>query len=331
MPQTLTIDEDKATTIKPQATDIDSDTLTYSVVNQPQYGTYKNNIYTPNKNYFGSDSFTIKANDGKVDSNIVTITLTIKPTNDKPIANSQTITIDQDTNTTIKLTATDIDDDNLTYTITKQPQHGTLKNNIYTPNKNFTGTDTITFKANDGKSDSNEATITIKVKLDNKPEVINGYTLPPEPDEALNNSTLLGIDSNNNGVRDDVERWIIKHYAKDPKYPKTKTAIAMQYAWATQKILENPTVSSNKYLDDVIDCQYYWLDSKTDGLSGFEYGKFSNKHSVLKGSKLDDKFFNTRKRIETYFEFNSVLSGNIFNGRKESINNCQINIDMLGE
>ncbi len=50
----------------------------------------------------------------------------------------------------------------------------------------------------------------IKATITAKEEVINGYVLPPEPDETLNNSTLLGIDSNNNGVRDDVERKIIK-------------------------------------------------------------------------------------------------------------------------
>ena len=33
-------------------------------------------------------------------------------------------------------------------------------------------------------------------------ETINGHTLPPEPDPKINNSTLLGIDSNNNGVRE---------------------------------------------------------------------------------------------------------------------------------
>ena len=55
--------------------------------------------------------------------------------------------------------------------------------------------------------------------------VINGHTLPPEPDKALNDSTLLGIDSNNNGVRDDVERWIYITY-KD-KHP-IHIDIAMQ-------------------------------------------------------------------------------------------------------
>jgi hypothetical protein len=38
--------------------------------------------------------------------------------------------------------------------------------------------------------------------------VINGISVPPEPDPTANNATLAGIDSNSNGVRDDVERKI---------------------------------------------------------------------------------------------------------------------------
>ena len=163
------------------------------------------------------------------------------------------------------------------------------------------------------------------------PKVINGFKLPPKPDEKKNNETLLGIDFNHNGIRDDVERWIIIHYANDPKYPKTKTAIALQYAWASQKILENPTMESNKYLDDVIDCQYYWLNKKTKGLSGFEFGKFSKEHSVIRSTILDDKIYNNQNRIKQYFKFNTALSGHIFKGREESLNNCRINIDELGE
>ncbi len=40
----------------------------------------------------------------------------------------------------------------------------------------------------------------------------DSHRLPPMPDEKINNSTLLGIDTNNNGVHDDVERWIYTRY-----------------------------------------------------------------------------------------------------------------------
>ncbi|MCC7500789.1 hypothetical protein IT396_03255 [Candidatus Nomurabacteria bacterium] len=58
---------------------------------------------------------------------------------------------------------------------------------------------------------------------------ING-DLPAEPDVATNNSTLVGVDSNQNGIRDDVERAIYNKYKSTPK-----VAIAMlQYAKALQ-------------------------------------------------------------------------------------------------
>lgn len=58
---------------------------------------------------------------------------------------------------------------------------------------------------------------------------ING-DLPPEPDAATNNATLAGVDSNQNGIRDDVERAIYIKYKSTPK-----VAIAMlQYAKALQ-------------------------------------------------------------------------------------------------
>ena len=54
---------------------------------------------------------------------------------------------------------------------------------------------------------------------------ING-ALPPEPDSVQNNATLVGVDSNNNGIRDDVERAIYLQY-KDNQ----RAVVAMlQYA-----------------------------------------------------------------------------------------------------
>ena len=199
----------------------------------------------------------------------------------------------------------------------------------------------IAFISNGTLTGTKEGLTTIQAKLNNitSPPVsvlvykeINGYKLPPEPDPTVNNSTILGIDSNGNGVRDDVEIYIIKRFAQDPEFPKTKTAIAMQYAWASQKILENPIIDSKKYSDDAMDCQYYWVETKTQQMSGFDALQYHLKHEVFNNPKIKDKIYNTRERIEQKFSYNSVLSGNIFSGRGENIvSKCQINIDELGE
>ncbi|MEM2935418.1 MAG: Ig-like domain-containing protein, partial [Candidatus Thermoplasmatota archaeon] len=72
--------------------DADNDNLTAILLNNPSNGSLTLNsngsfVYTPSLNYYGSDSFTYKANDGISDSNIATVYITINPTNDEPIAN----------------------------------------------------------------------------------------------------------------------------------------------------------------------------------------------------------------------------------------------------
>lgn len=57
-----------------------------------------------------------------------------------------------------------------------------------------------------------------------------GENLPPKPNEKLNNSTLEGIDANNNGIRDDVELAIFKLY---PDSASIRSG-ALQYAKAMQ-------------------------------------------------------------------------------------------------
>jgi len=161
-------DEDVAKTINLVATDPDGDTLTYTIMAQPSHGTLTgtppNVIYTPSLQYYGSDSFTFKVNDGKIDSNVATVSITV---NCPPVAQNKCVTTDQDTAKAIILSSTDADGGPLAYMIVSQPGHGTLSgtppNVIYTPAAHYFGRDSFTFKTNDGKADSNIATVSIAV------------------------------------------------------------------------------------------------------------------------------------------------------------------------
>jgi VCBS repeat-containing protein len=71
------------------ATDVDSTTLTTQIVTGPTHGVLVANAdgsytYTPTANYNGADSFTYKANDGALDSNIATVSLNVTAVNDAP-------------------------------------------------------------------------------------------------------------------------------------------------------------------------------------------------------------------------------------------------------
>lgn len=67
----------------------DSSALIYSIVTPPTHGTLGavtglNVTYTPDADWNGSDSFQFKANDGSLDSNVGTYSLTVQPVNDPP-------------------------------------------------------------------------------------------------------------------------------------------------------------------------------------------------------------------------------------------------------
>ncbi|MGB3714659.1 MAG: Ig-like domain-containing protein [Candidatus Promineifilaceae bacterium] len=133
--------------------------------------------YLPNSDFCGLDIFTYQANDGLDYSNIATVTIDVLCVNDPPVADNQSVSTDEDTAVNITLSATDIEGDTLTYAVVSSPQHGVLNgqtpNLTYTPFEDYNGSDSFTFQANDGATDSNEATVTFTVDPINDPPVIN--------------------------------------------------------------------------------------------------------------------------------------------------------------
>ncbi len=93
-----------------------------------------------------------------------------------PTAYNQAVTTNHDTPLNITLTAQSPSGLPLTYSVVSGPTHGSLSgtgpNLIYTPSSGYIGSDKFTFKANDGSTDSNIATVTITVA--------SGIQLPAE-------------------------------------------------------------------------------------------------------------------------------------------------------
>src|SRR5690606_28444717 len=135
-------------------------------------GTSRSCTYTPNANFNGSDSFTYKVNDGSLDSTLATVNITVTPVNDAPtLASPQTIATNEDTAITFDLNSgADIEGDTLTYIKVTNTSNGTItcvggtsRSCTYTPNANFNGSDSFTYKVNDGALDSTTATVNITV------------------------------------------------------------------------------------------------------------------------------------------------------------------------
>ncbi len=205
--QNVTTPEDTGKDITLTGTDPDSDPLTFSIVAGPMHGTLTgtgaNLNYMPNANYFGSDSFTFKVNDGTVDSNTATVSITIGSVNDKPIADNQTVSTPEDTGKNITLTGSDPENDALTYVLVLGPTHGVLTgtgaNRHYGPNANFSGSDSFTFKTNDGALDSEIATVTINVVSVNDKPVADNQTVST-PEDTGKNIILTGSDPENDAL-----------------------------------------------------------------------------------------------------------------------------------
>ncbi len=136
---------------------------------------------------------------------------------------------------------------------------------------------------------------------------IDGYRLPPEPDRAVNNSTLLGIDSNNNGVRDDVERWIYMTYEKP-----IERAVFMQSARAYQIVIQEPekALETMHLLDDVSDCRSYWRMSEEEAISKGEPFWLEEYRDYPK--EIYPIQFNTGERFIAHEKYNQTLSGGTY-------------------
>ena len=179
----------------------------------------------------------------------------------------------------------------------------------------------------------NTASNTVKLNIYWK---VDGHLLPPEPDPKINNATLLGVDVNHNGVRDDVERWIYKKYSKYypcrikvvkvvapdgkvfdsdekicskipvPYHPAIRAAV-MDVARAAQIIIKDPKKA--KETVEIYRKAYYcaWSVSNLKDKSG---RKLSQDEIV--GKEFEYKQFNTAQRARAYAKFNYYLSGGMF-------------------
>jgi RHS repeat-associated protein len=102
--------------------------------------------------------------------------ITVEPPNQAPVANNQTVNLNEDATANITLTGSDPDGNPITYIIVTQPAHGALTgaapNLIYTPAANYNGTDSFTFRVNDGQLNSATATVSINIAPVNDPPVV---------------------------------------------------------------------------------------------------------------------------------------------------------------
>lgn len=190
----LTTTEDTPVQVTLLGTDADGDALTYSVASQPRFGrlsgTPPDLTYTPFGDQHGTDTFDFEVVDDSVFFSRGTVTITVTPVNDLPLAMDSVWNTVEETPVMVKLIAVDPDhEQQLTYTVVSGPSHGTLSGTapelLYTPNADFSGTDTFSFKASDGEVETTVATTTIQVAPVNDAPVADDQSLGTRQGQAL--------------------------------------------------------------------------------------------------------------------------------------------------
>ena len=305
-------------------TDKEGDNLTYIISTLPTIGILKENdviitanqlpktttntnlFYNSNSNTAIIDDFKFKVNDGKSNSSAAKISITISPVNDKPVAIAQNVVVTEQTLFPITLNGSDLDGDELTYSIVDMPANG---NAVLVGNKlNYTSTsdtaisDSFTFKVNDSKLDSSKATVSIVITPINDYPVPISQTLTTIEDTKLeivlsaddpddNNLTYLIEGAPVNGTTTLVDNKVtytpdLGYYGNDAFIFRAKDAKTFGTAGYVEISITSNDFDNDGILNDFDKCPNTPLGSKVDveGCVVFELPMNNNKVEVVNTS-----------------------------------------------
>ena len=197
--------------------DVDGDSLEIGTGTQPLNGAVTTNgtqlFYTPDANFSGVDTFTYNVLDGNGGtSNTVTVTVTVGPVNDAPVAAADSYSVVEDNTLVVSAAGilandSDTEGDTLSASLVTDVSNGTLTLNpdgsfTYVPDADFFGTDSFTYAAFDGTSSSAPETVTLTVTPENDdPDAVDDGPLATayETNLVTATSALLANDSDVEG------------------------------------------------------------------------------------------------------------------------------------
>ena len=136
----------------------------------------------------------------------------------------------------------------------------------------------------------------------------SSVALPPNPGVA-GKATLKGIDSDEDGVRDDVQIAIFERYSNnaEKRTALEQNAKALQDSISNGNVLDMSAINqAAQAIDIAIDCLYETVDDPSSEISFIE-----------------DKVMNTSERGEAYIQFNGALSGQFFGEPSYTGSACQ--------
>ena len=193
----VSVDEDSSIAIEMDATDPDDDTLTVTIETEPsqgelvQHGTLWR--YTPNADYNGDDSFSYSVSDGSLTSGTATVSITVTPVNDAPVAVADTFELSSDSERfrafNLLANDTDIDGDALAlYQVSTDLGEAKVVDNqlSYRAPQGFQGTVMVNYTVRDSAKAESRAVATLTVS-----SAAAGIALAPPADVTVNATGLF--------------------------------------------------------------------------------------------------------------------------------------------
>jgi hypothetical protein len=205
--------EDATVVWNPGVSDEEQDQLTCFILTPPTNGTAKvdsdctGGSYVPNPNFHGKDTFRYRASDGTAGSAPAAVNITVQPVNDDPVADDDDATTPEDTPTTIQVLANDEDVDGTSFeshdsTGEDEADNASLILNsvsgakgsvtvedagrlTYTPDPNFTGSDSFRYRVGDGNGGTDIGTVDVTVRPVNDPPAVTDGSIGGNEDVAV--------------------------------------------------------------------------------------------------------------------------------------------------
>ena len=208
----LTTNEDTPGSVTVTVSDPDGDTLAFTLGTAPTKGSVVVNgvtgeaTYTPALNSNGADSFTVTVSDGNGGTDTATVAVTVNAVNDHPVATDAALsaTEDQSGDSLGAVSATDVENDTLTFALGSPAGKGTATVAqatgaiTYRPSADANGTDTFTVNVSDGNGGTDTATVTVTIAAVNDTPVANGEVVGTNEDTP----SIIAVMANDTGTGD---------------------------------------------------------------------------------------------------------------------------------
>lgn len=201
--QLFVLDEDTPLSEQLLASDIDGDTLKFTLEAPASNGVATVNVdgtftYTPSADYHGPDEFEVRVKDPSASFTVFSVELTINAINDVPNANAAAFETVEDVELLSILSGSDIDGDSLSFSLARSASNGTVSINsdgsfTYVPESDYHGPDSFTFTVSDGIVNSAPAAVDLVVSPINNAPIADPLDYSVSED-GIFNGTLTGSD-----------------------------------------------------------------------------------------------------------------------------------------